>query len=242
MKMLIMVLALALSPLAVGQGQTGSNGPAIDKNFNSVVDPTKNVNDLIAAQAKREDDLRAAEERFNSAEISHVKELFAQSEANQKELRAADSARLEAIRLVDRDDVNKTAATANTAIATLAKQTTDLSTTLAKQVSDTAIATEARATTAQTEMNKRVSSLELASSEGRGKANVTDPAMAELISEMKATRDQLASNTGQSVGGNAMLYLLLAFGTLIIGGLGLIFMNHRIVNQRIDREKNGAGS
>jgi hypothetical protein len=57
-------------------------------------DPTKNVESLVGAAVKRLDDLR-------SMESAHVRELLERDKNHAQQLRAAESARIDAIRGVD---------------------------------------------------------------------------------------------------------------------------------------------
>jgi hypothetical protein len=87
-------------------------------------DPTENVKDLaqdikaiVAASMQRQDDLRAMESR-------HVRELLDRDKSHAKELRAAESARIDAIRDVDVGAVQRAAEVAATQAAALAAQVT----------------------------------------------------------------------------------------------------------------------
>lgn len=209
-------------------------GAAVDSEGRAVIDPTENVKALSEAAAKRQDDLREASDKFNMAEIAHVKEmavLRAGHSAEMGELRdkyqakiqSAETDRLNSIRQVDREEVAKTAVAANTAIQTLAKQTTDLQQTLAKQVTDTAAAQETRYSAQSSDYNKRLSALELSSSEGRGKATVSDPQMDKLTALVEVLARNQASGTGKSEGvGVSANWVVTGFLALIaLGGFVL---------------------
>ena len=77
-------------------------GLGVDYQGNPVVDPTKNVLDLVAAAIKRQDDLREAESR-------HVREIAGLRAEYTAELRKAETARIDAIRAVDVGAVNRAA-------------------------------------------------------------------------------------------------------------------------------------
>ncbi len=100
-----------------------SSGPATDQQGNPVIDPTKNVLDLVLAAVKRIDDLSTLafmrQDDLRSMESSHLRDLItlrATERANdvahlrqledlragyQSELRSAESERIDAIRAVD---------------------------------------------------------------------------------------------------------------------------------------------
>jgi len=66
-------------------GQMSGLGPATDRNNEPVVDPTKNVLDLVRAAIERQDDLRGELEK-------RIMDVIARENLHAKELRAADVA------------------------------------------------------------------------------------------------------------------------------------------------------
>jgi hypothetical protein len=191
-------------------------GIPVDRTGGPTIDPTANVLALVKAEAVRQDGLREAADRFNTAEIGHVKEMMTLRASQEVALRQADKSESSSIRQVDREDVNKTAAAAQTAIATLAKQTTDLATTLQKTLADTAIAVESRQSSFATEVNKRLSALELASSERIGKQQVYDPQAERINALVEKLASAQAVGTGKSEGSTATFALLCAIAGLIL--------------------------
>jgi hypothetical protein len=163
-------------------------------------DPSKNVLDLVNAAVKRQDDLREQARSYQKIIDEIRAERDKERADHAKEIRLADSGLYAAIRTVDREDVAKTAASAQTAISTLAKQTTDLASTLQKTLGDTAIAVEQRQSAFASEMSKRISALELQASERQGNQAVAAP----IQLEMKETLNRLAAaqqaNVGKSEG------------------------------------------
>lgn len=189
-------------------------GPGVDRSGQAVVDPTANVIALSEAATKRQDDLREAERRYNDLRSDHQKEMAGLRAAHQKEIESKESSRLDSIRQVDREDAAKTTAASNLAITTLAKQTTDLATTLQDQVRATAQAAETRRSADMSEVNKRVSALELASSATAGKQQVSDPQLAELVSEVRALRKTTTTTEGVKKGaGELWGYIVGALAT-----------------------------
>lgn len=96
-------------------------GPGVDAQGNQVVDPTKNVLDLVSAAIKRQDDLREVEGR-------HIREILDIRQELGKQLRDAETARLNAIREVDVAQVQRAAevqAAQQTAIATTVATTAE---------------------------------------------------------------------------------------------------------------------
>jgi hypothetical protein len=201
-------------------------GVAVDSRGGAVVDPTKNVIDLTDAANRRQDDLRVKDREFSDIQHKHTKETAELREKYEREIgllregynekiNKAESGRLDSIRQVDREEVAKTAVAANTAIQTLAKQTNDLAVTLAKTVADTAAAAEARNSAQYTETNKRLSALELSSSEGKGKQQVADPQIERMAQMVEKLVQSQATTTGKGEG------IEMSWGVLM-GAVGLI--------------------
>lgn len=108
-------------------------GPAVDRLGQAVVDPTKNVLDLVAAAMLRQDDLR-------DAAIGHVKEMAELRAAYDDKLREAETARIDAIRAVDVGAVNRAAEVSAAQATTLAAQVATSAETLRTQVAAAATA------------------------------------------------------------------------------------------------------
>lgn len=192
-------------------------------------DPSENVKSLTEAGNQRQDDLRAAAKELSDTKIAHQKEIGDIRERHQAELRRGESERLDSIRQVDREDVNKTATQAQSAIAALAAVTTTTAETLRTQVATTAAAQATALANSMGEVNKRLSALELSSSEGRGKQAVESPQFAELISEQKRMNAIVLGNTGQSAGAKnlwlimaGVIALLFAGSSVIVGVIAII--------------------
>lgn len=112
----------------------------------SATDPTKNVLDLVHAEGRRQDDLRAMQDRLTAAEArrlddlremndEHLRELInVRADGNQKliemqsryeeKLRDKESQRIDAIRAVDVAALNRAQEVALNQAATLAAQVT----------------------------------------------------------------------------------------------------------------------
>jgi len=201
-------------------------GVAVDYRGKSVVDPTVNVQALNEASVKRQDDLRQADRELTDAKLAHLKEVseltakFTRElgevrEVHAKELSLAEAGRLNSIRQVDREEVAKSAASQLTAIGTLAAQTTATAETLRTTVATTAAAAETRNSVQYQDTNKRISALELTSSEGKGKQTLADPQMERLTELVAALARSQATGAGQGHGQTQV------WG-YVVGGLGLI--------------------
>lgn len=132
-----------------------SSEPGVDRLGRPVIDPTKNVLNLVEAAMKRQDDLRDAETR-------HMREIAELRAGYETELRKAESARIDAIRGVDVDAVSRAATVATTAADTLRTQ-----------VADTAAAAGTALAAALEPIMKDIADLRRAQYEAQGvKANV----------------------------------------------------------------------
>jgi hypothetical protein len=93
----------------------GSDGPATDRFNAPVIDPTKNVLDLVQAAVLRQDDLRIAGER-------HTAEMRVMRRHYEERLQKAESDRIDAIRAVDVAAVQQAAQAAEARATALAAQ------------------------------------------------------------------------------------------------------------------------
>ena len=209
------------------EGETnGTPGLPVDAFGGATIDPTKNVLYLVQAAILRQDDLRAYSERLAEAKIASAEKLAETRATHQRELDHAEAQRLDAIRQVDREDVTKTAVQALTAIQALAATTSTTAETLRTQVATTAQAAQNQLTTITNEINKRISALEQTSFEGKGKQQLADPQMVELLAEMRilrATRSEGLGGQTQKTDSRAGLFLAIAIIGSILGMAGFVF-------------------
>jgi len=187
---------------ASGRGVDAAGGP--------VIDPTENVIALTSADNKRQDDLRALTRELFDRDIAHVKELASVRATHQQLLDVKEAGRLDSIRQVDREEVIKAAAAAQQAIATLATTQSNIAETLRAQQEAKALAADTRQVAFASEINKRISAVELSLSEGKGKQAVADPMMAELVAEMRTLTGQRASEEGKQTVTDPLLSQLAA--------------------------------
>jgi hypothetical protein len=126
-----------------------------------IIDPTQNVLDLVEAAIRRQDDLREAEAR-------HVREVVELRAELGKQLRDAESARLDAIRAVDVGAVNRAAEVATTQASTLAAQVATSAETLRTQVAAAASAATIALAAALEPVQKDIADLRRAQYEAQG--------------------------------------------------------------------------
>lgn len=127
---------------------SGNMGPATDRHNEPVVDPTKNVLDLVGAAISRQDDLRSTATdhitELLKVQSGHTKELLNLHADHQRQMATKESDRLDAIRAVDRDAVTRAAEVSATQANTLAVQVAASAEALRNQVETSRVATETR--------------------------------------------------------------------------------------------------
>jgi len=202
---------MAIRKKSAGVVNNTPSGIPVDASGGPTIDPTANVIALSEASNRRQDDLRLAHrELFDTQNANlkaqlilwgdHQKALSDLRERHQEKLMEAESKRLDAIRQIDRETQERTAAQILNAVTTLAAQNATTAETLRTQVATTAAAANSTFQTTNAEFNKRVSALELSSSEGRGKQALADPQMLEMAAEMRLLSSKLASGGGKTEG------------------------------------------
>lgn len=136
-------------------------GIGVDSKGNPVVDPTKNVLDLVAAAIQRQDDLREKDSK-------HIKEIVGLHAKYDSKLREAETARIDAIRAVDVGNVQRAAEVQATQALTLATQVTTSAEALRAQVAATAAASDTKLITALEPIQKDIADLRRVQYEGVG--------------------------------------------------------------------------
>jgi hypothetical protein len=177
-----------------GPHQPELPGLAVDYQGNPVIDPTKNVLDLVAAAIKRQDDLREAESR-------HVREIAGLRAEYTAELRRAETARIDAIRAVDVGAVNRAAEVSAQQATTLAAQVAASAETLRTQVQAAATASNIALANALDPIQKAIDDLRRAQYEAQG---------------IKSHGGETRLNAGSVMAGLAVLIsLVVAVATLL---------------------------
>lgn len=200
----------------------GGGGIPVDRYGGGTIDPTQNVLQLVEAAGKRQDDLRDAESR-------HIRELMKMTGDYEDKLATAEANRINAIRAVDVAAVAVAAERAAQQAGVLANQVSTSAETLRTLVASTSTALAEQLTQIITPITARIAVLERAQYEGAGKAGVTDPQMAQLVSEMRATREVIAIGAGAKQGGQEtkvegrdQTRLVLAIVAGLVGFLGFL--------------------
>jgi hypothetical protein len=127
-------------------------GPAADAAGRTATDPSVNVLALVASDTRRQDDLR-------EAESAHVREIVNLRASYDNELRASETARINAIRAVDVGAVAAAAQVQATQATTLAAQVASSAEAMRTQVETTRLQLQAQYSAALEPIIKDVTDL-----------------------------------------------------------------------------------
>ena len=215
-------------------GGGSSQGPSVDTARTPVIDPTKNVQDILNAAVKRLDDLRKESVLARNIGLKYLRELIdLRAEYTQKlmdqqaeyteKLRLAESRRIDAIRSVDVNAVSVASERAAAAATVLANQVQASAETLRALVATTA-ATQAQAATATaTQLSERIASLEKGAYEGIGKGRVIDPQLTEAIAQMNRVGAFLSEKAGGTRSQSVIISYIFATAGVLVAVGSLIF-------------------
>jgi hypothetical protein len=184
-------------------------GIPIDAYGGATIDPTKNVLDLVEAAIRRVDDLRDSEtRRVNEVMVMqarHTEEMAVLRSVHSRELAEAEAKRIDSIRLIDTQAVSTANEKATAQAAVLATQVSASAETLRALVATNAAAVATQLAQTITPITDRISGLERSMYEGKGKEAVADPAMAQLVQEVRALAQSRDAGQGRSAGGQTAM-------------------------------------
>ena len=206
-----------------------SPGPAVDRSGTPVYDPSKNVDALVEAAIKRQDDLRAAE----SAHVREISGVRTEYDARirsfdrdqtalrayyEEKLRDKESARIDAIRAVDVGAVTRAAEVSATQAATLATQQQASADALRGQVEQARIATADALAQALAPITKSIEDLRAAQYQQQGEKSSKVETSSDVrdATAIEAARIQAASARTQ-------VYALIIAALVLAVGLYVAF-------------------
>jgi cobalamin biosynthesis Mg chelatase CobN len=206
-----------------------SPGPAVDRSGTPVYDPSKNVDALVGAAIRRQDDLRDADAR-HSRELASVRHDHAQQmrEADRHEadtrskyedrLREKETQRLDAIRAVDVANVESARQVAEARANTLATQQQASADALRNQVEQARITTADALAQTVAPLQKSIEDLRQAQYQQQGeKSSKVETSTAERdLVMLEQTRLQSAQTRMQ-------LYALIVAAIVLAVGLYATF-------------------
>jgi hypothetical protein len=186
-----------------------SPGPGVDAEGRPVIDPTRNVLDLVEAAVKRIDDIRVLEAKYQreliQSESTHQTAMANLRGEFGEKLRNAESARIDAIRAVDVGAVQRAAEVSAAQAQTLANQVAVSAEALRAQVSAAQSAAATSLAAALDPIIASIADLRRAQYEAQGqKINVT---------ETRTSTTALWAAAGVAI---SLLFLLVAIAGLLL--------------------------
>jgi hypothetical protein len=196
----------------------------VDRFGSPVVDPTKNVDALVEAAIRRQDDLRKMEAgyiaRIGDMRENHAKYITELRAQYGTELRLAETARIDAIRAVDVGAVNRAAEVSATQAATLATQVATSAEALRGQVEAARQQTATALAAALEPIQKDIQDLRRAQYEAQGQKT-------QVVETGTDVRDALALEQSRIQAGQARLQLYGVIIAAIVLALGLYAALHK---------------
>jgi len=190
-----------------------------DSEGNPIIDPTANVLQLVEAANIRQDDLRAADSRrleeLRVADTRRLDEIAELRATHIKELNAAEAKRIDAIRAVDVAAVATASERAAQQASVLANQVSTSAETLRTLVASTAAAQAQSQMQFSAQITERLALLEKSQYKGEGRSGISDPVMAELITEVKNLRSVGERTVGKTAGIGWV-------GAVVVAAVGLL--------------------
>jgi hypothetical protein len=206
---------------------TTNPGPGVDAYGQPVIDPTQNVLDLVKAAMQRQDDLREMQSQY-TGRIGEMREVHARDvselraaydgqlreaarrseerlDSKDQQLRAAETARIDAIRAVDVGAVNRAAEVSATQAATLATQVATSAEALRGQVEAARQQTATALAAALEPIQKDIQDLRRAQYEAQGQKT--------QVVETRDTRSEQRLNNGQLL--TIVSVILVAAGIIV---------------------------
>jgi hypothetical protein len=179
-------------------------GLTVDAYGSEAVDPTENVLALVDAQAKFQEKYDELTAKFNAAEqawiIKYFEGLASMKERYDKQISETQTTQLKT--------------TSDLVSATQTKMEGSLSTSINKAVENI---------TAQfNTMNERLSRVEQFRYETGGRSSVSDPAMAQIASDLKALNAARDQGTGRHEQSAATTAIILALVAASIGAVSIV--------------------
>jgi hypothetical protein len=175
---------------------SGRAGIGVDYWGGQVIDPTKNVENLVAAGREQATELRAADQRFLDAQLSTTEKLqdFAREAESRLQSFAREAGEKLQKALLDAETrrIDQLAAQAQTFQNTIRDM-------LAESVRTTSTLVSTQLVQIQATFDTRVSKLEAGAFTAAGRSSVQDPQTADALSRMAAGISSFSATTTDSM-------------------------------------------
>ena len=206
-------------------------GPGVDRYGQPVIDPTRNVLDLVSAAIQRQDDLRTVEARHQRELVVLRAEYDARlrvADQRQAELRAGyeeklrqqESARIDAIRAVDVGAVSRAAEVSAAQAQTLATQQQASADALRNQVEQARIATADALAQALAPITKSIEDLRAAQYQQQGEKS-------SKVETSSTDRDAVALEQAKIAAANSRMQMYALIIAAIVLALGVYAAFHK---------------
>jgi hypothetical protein len=191
----------------------------VDDLRNLAIQYTQRADDMAASRSAES---RQAISELHKANTEHVR-ITEQLRADyQERLSLAEAKRVDANRAFDMGAVAVASERATQQASVLANQVTASADTLRALVATTATTFANQQQSLQTQITERLALVERSQYESKGKAGVSDPAMADMVVELRALRSAQSQGAGKSEGISASAGVLIAVIAAVAGLGGLI--------------------
>jgi hypothetical protein len=149
-------------------------------------------------------------------QFAHLQEQILLQAKHFEKIHELDMNRLNAIRTVDVQQIKTDADRSQTAITALATITASNAETLRNTLTNTASTIATQTATIVSQITERIATLEKTSYEGAGKQAVTDPAIAQLVNEVRGLRSTQEQGSGRDSGvHNVWVWVFGGLGSLV---------------------------
>lgn len=190
-------------------------------------------------RVQRMTELMEFHRQFDESQIEHVEATAALRAEYAERLAIAEAKRIDAIRAVDVNAVSVASQRASDQATVLATQVASSAEALRSLVATTAAAVAQSQQTlatslAQSQQNlattlsDRLTKLEQAQSEAKGRTSYMDPERAEMIIELKSLRESRASSTGKGLGMGQLVGIIVGSVAFISTLLGIVVVVMRL--------------
>lgn len=222
------------------RGPTGAPG----RDATVSIDPSENVKALNEAASKRQDDLREADRLLNEAKLDCLKKIIelnttyseklAKAESRRvdeqlalraegdEKLRLAEAKRIDAIRAVDVNAVAVANQRSAEQASALASQVAASAEVLRNLVAATANTTNQAVSASTQALSQRITTLEQASYQSQGKSTLADPAMVQLLEEVRQLRAARSVTTGETGGRSQLVGLIFGAAGFLAAAVAVI--------------------
>jgi hypothetical protein len=180
------------------------------------------VKALSEALSDRQDDLRELNNKYLDARLTHVEQMASLRAEHDKQMRESEAKRLDAIRATDVAAVSTTAAQSLAQIQTLATTAQVTAETLRTQQATAATTIANQTDRVVSPIQERLTAIERTINISQGRSALSDPAMAELVVEMRKLTAGSSESQGKQAGISLSAAVIMGIVTAISAAAGIM--------------------